>query len=109
VTAVDICTCTRHPDGTRTWTDECPDHGRDAIMACLLPIGTRIRSVRHPELTGYIKDLEWTDRHARLISPIPYLIGWDNGGRAADAIGWLFVYAAPDSVEPIPEKRGDQL
>lgn len=102
VPATPTCTCTKNDDGSTTWVDDCPEHGRDAIKAQLLPVGTRIRSVKHPELTGYIKDLEWTDPRKGLISPIPYLIGWDDSSRACDVLGWLFVYSGPDSVERIP-------
>lgn len=96
------CTCTKNDDESTTWVDDCPEHGRDAIEAKLLPPGTRIRHVRHPELTGHIRAWEWTDRSKGLISPIPYLIGWDNDGRACDVLGWFFVYSGPESVEPIP-------
>jgi hypothetical protein len=90
------CTCDKHEDG-RTWRRECPQHGEDATKRQLVPVGTRIRHRRHPELTGYIKGLEWT-RPGEL-SPVPYLIGWDDSGRACDLLGWFFVYSHPDSVE----------
>jgi hypothetical protein len=66
----------------------------------LLPIGTRIRSIQHPELTGYIKGHEYAD--SEHISPIPYLIGWDDPHLAHDIIGWFFVYADNETVEPQP-------
>lgn len=69
-------------------------------MAALLPSGTRIRSVRHPELTGYIKGYEFT--RSGMISPIPYCIGWDDSPRAAKELGMLFVYATVDSIEAVP-------
>jgi hypothetical protein len=94
------CSCEKH-EGGRTWVRSCPEHGEAAIKAKLLPVGTRIRHVRHPELTGRIKALEWT-RPGEL-SPIPYLIGWDDSGRASDALGWFFVYSGPESVERIEE------
>jgi hypothetical protein len=95
------CTCEKHDDGSRTWARVCPDHGEAAIKRRMVPVGTRIRSIQHPELTGKIKGLEWT-RPGEL-SPLPYLIGWDNSSRAADVLGMFFVYGSPDSVERPPE------
>lgn len=65
----------------------------------LLPVGTRIRHRNHG-LTGTIKAHEWNNIQNRIISPIPYLIGWDDSERAADLLGWFFVYASNESVEP---------
>lgn len=96
------CTCEKHDDGSRTWARSCPDHGEAAIKRRMVPVGTLVRSVQHPELTGKIKGLEWT-RPGEL-SPLPYLIGWDNSSRAADMLGMFFVYGSPDSVERLPEE-----
>jgi hypothetical protein len=95
-----ICICEQHGDG-RTWVRECHQHGIEAIKAKLVPVGTRIRHVRHHDLTGHIKALEYTSPGE--LSPIPYLIGWDNSSLAADRLGWFFVYSGPESVERIPE------
>ena len=65
----------------------------------LLPVGTRIRSKQFPMLTGYIKAHEYADRDH--ISPIPYLIGWDDSERAASTLGWFFVYASNHGIEPV--------
>ena len=65
----------------------------------LLPIGTRIRNRQYPQLTGYIKDHEYADGDH--ISPIPYLIGWDDSRKASELLGWFFVYAGNEGIEPI--------
>jgi hypothetical protein len=72
-------------------------------VIALLPVGTRIRSIQHPELTGYIKAHEYADREH--ISPIPYLIGWDDSQRAAETLGWFFVYASNGGVESVESDR----
>jgi len=69
--------------------------------AKLLPEGARIRSRKHPQLTGVIKHYEWRTDVAQL-SPIPYCVGWDDSALAHDILGWMFVYPHPDSIEPIP-------
>lgn len=94
------CSCEKHDDGSRTWARDCPNHGEVAIKRRMVSVGTRIRSIQHPDLTGVIKGLEWTG--AGQLSPLPYLIGWDDSSRAADVLGWFFVYGSPDSVEPLP-------
>ena len=76
------------------------DHGRTE-PAEVLPEGTRIRSKLVPELTGVIK--HWEYNRPGVLSPIPYCIGWDDSSRAHEALGFLFVYASDDSVEPVPE------
>lgn len=72
----------------------------DGSTADILPEGTRIRSKEYPELTGIIKHYEWNK--PGVLSPIPYCIGWDDSGAAHDALGWMFVYASDNSVEPDP-------
>ena len=70
------------------------------LLRRLLPEGARVRSIRHPELTGRIKHYEWNA--PGVLSPIPYCIGWDDSARACEVLGWLFVYAGPDGVERAP-------
>lgn len=69
------------------------------VVTKLLPVGARIRHVRHPELTGRIKAHEWAAPGK--LSPIPYLFEWDDSSRASDVLGWFFFYGGPDHVEPI--------
>lgn len=69
-------------------------------MRQLLPIGTPIRNVRHPELTGRIKNHEWRSHDE--ISAIPYLIDWDDSSAAHGKLGFLHVYATIEGVEPVP-------
>jgi hypothetical protein len=74
----------------------------------LLPEGTRIRSVEHPELTGVIKHYEWNrapgdkEYPAGRLSGIPYCIGWDDDQAAHEKLGMLFVYATVNGVEVEP-------
>jgi hypothetical protein len=93
------CPCQKHDDGSHTWESSCQEHGRDAIMARLLPVGTPVRSVRHPELTGRIKCHEWTAPGR--ISPIPYNVDWDNSDRAYETLGWFWIYQSLDSIEAV--------
>jgi hypothetical protein len=103
----EACRCKQRDDEDgRTWVRECPEHGEGAIKAALLPVGTEIRHVRHPELTGYIRALEWTDRDH--ISPIPYNIAWDNSTQAYDVLGFMFVYACVDDVESAATSTGQE-
>lgn len=66
----------------------------------LLNPGTPIRSKSHPELTGRIKCWEYRDRET--LSMIPYNVAWDDESRAHDLLGWLWIYASPESIEPLP-------
>lgn len=91
------CKCEQHADGSQTWVRACPEHGESAMLERLLPIGTPIRDVRHPELTGRISAHEWA-RPGEL-SAIPYSVEWDDDGRASDVLGWFYNYAGIDSVE----------
>lgn len=102
MTETATCTCHHYEDGSKSWRDHCPEHGREAIMTKLLPPGTRVRSVSHPELTGTIKGHEWTRPHE--ISPIPYCIGWDDSSAASKTLGMLFVYATIEGVEAIEDE-----
>ena len=76
------------------------EHGEQRWLE-VLPVGTRIRSKQHPELTGYVKAHEYHESGA--ISPIPYLIGWDDSEAASRTLGWLFVYASESGIEPLDE------
>ena len=60
--------------------------------------GTRVRHREHPELTGVIKHYEWNA--PGVLSAIPYCIGWDDSALACERLGFLFVYATDDGVEP---------
>jgi len=90
------CICEPGEDG-RTWVRDGEEHGERAIKARLLPVGTLVRRVRSPHLTGKIEGLEWTDRER--LSPIPYRIAWDDNRSAAETLGWLFLYACVEDVE----------
>ena len=71
----------------------------DDTAGTILPEGTRVRSIEHPELTGYIK--HWEYNAPGILSTIPYCIGWDDSARACAELGWFFVYASDRSVEPV--------
>lgn len=70
----------------------------DGTTGDILGEGTRVRSKRHPHLTGYIK--AWEYNRPGVLSPVPYLIRWDDSSEAARLLGWFFVYSADDGVEP---------
>lgn len=65
----------------------------------VLPERTRVRSREHPELTGVIK--HWEYNRPGVLSPVPYCIGWDDSAEACRVLGWFFVYASDDDVEPV--------
>lgn len=77
----------------------------DGAEGDILPVGTLIRSIQHPELTGRIKGWEYASRGT--LSPWPYLIAWDDSGAAADTLGWFFVYGSDASIEPRPGANHD--
>jgi hypothetical protein len=62
------------------------------------PERTRIRSTIDPTLTGVIK--HWEYNRPGVLSPVPYCIGWDDSARAAAVLGWFFVYASDNGIEP---------
>jgi hypothetical protein len=94
---VSYCSCEKHDDGSRTWERDCAEHGEEAMLEKMLAPGARIRSRRHPELTGRIKCWEW--REPGVISAIPYNIEWDDSARAHDLLGMFSIYGTPESVE----------
>lgn len=63
--------------------------------------GDRVRHRQHPDLTGTVKCYEWNE--PGILSGIPYNILWDDGARAADTLGWLFIYATDHSLDAIEE------
>ena len=72
-------------------------HG-DGTDAMLDP-GTRVRHVRHPELTGCISHIE--RRSDGQPSGIPYNVRWDNDGLACDLLGWFYIYGTDHGLEAI--------
>ena len=66
-------------------------------MIHVLPIGTRVRHKKHPELTGYIKQHEYHE--SGKISPIPYNVNWDNNALASRLLGWFFIYSTNEALE----------
>lgn len=63
----------------------------------LLPVGTRVQHKRHPELIGTIK--RWEYHESGKVSPIPYLVEWDNFGMAQNTLGALSFYQGPEAVQ----------
>lgn len=77
------------------------DDGNEERWLHVLPVGTRVRSKKHPELTGYVKRHEYHE--SGRISPIPYCIGWDDSAATYIKLGMGFVYATDGSIEAIDE------
>ena len=71
----------------------------------LLKPQDRVRHKRYPELTGRVKQYEWSDNpaHKGQLSPLPYCIDWDDSRWASELLGWFFVYASDASVERLEE------
>ena len=67
----------------------------------VLPVGTKIRHKKHPELIGMIYGHEY--HKCGKISPMPYCVHWDDNSKASDILGWFFVYPEPTEIEPIRE------
>lgn len=61
--------------------------------------GDRVRHKTHPELTGTVKCFEWNK--PGVLSAIPYNIAWDDSGRAREELGWFWIYASDETVEPL--------
>lgn len=70
-------------------------HG-DGTDAMLAP-GTRVRHVRHPDLTGVIDNIE--RKVDGTPSSIPYKVRWDNDSLACDRLGWFYIYATDHGIE----------
>ena len=71
----------------------------------ILPKGTRIRHIKHPELTGVIRSHEYHE--SGKISPIPYGVEWDNRYLARELLGSVLnIWQSEKSVEHAPHKRG---
>jgi hypothetical protein len=68
---------------------------------CELAPGQRVRSRRHPELTGRIKCLEWNA--PGILSAVPYNVAWDDPDRAYDLRGMFFIYATDGGIEAIDD------
>lgn len=65
----------------------------------ILPIGTRVRDVRHPEIVGRIRGYEWKSPGS--LSLIPYNVEWDDDRRAHETLGWMWIYATPGQIEEV--------
>lgn len=69
----------------------------DGNVLEIYPIGTRVRHKEYPELVGEIVGHEYHE--SGKISPLPYLVHWDNNTLAHDKLGIFFVYPSPKSIE----------
>jgi len=63
----------------------------------VLPVGTRVRHKRFPDLLGTIARHEFHESGA--ISPIPYYVCWDSEARARLLLDGMFWYADNDQVK----------
>ena len=74
----------------------------DGKVLELLPVGTRVRHKKHPELVGQIVAYEYCDDGTvtKKVSPLPYKVYWDNSDLAHDLIGWFAIYPCMSEIEP---------
>lgn len=63
----------------------------------VLPVGTRVRHIKDRRLTGKIMGHEFHE--GGQISPLPYLVYWDNSELARKVIGLINIYPPMDKVE----------
>ncbi len=56
----------------------------------VFPVGIRIQHRRHKDLTGIIHAHEYTV--CGKISPLPYLVHWDDNDKALIILGWFNMY-----------------
>ena len=68
----------------------------------VLPVGTRIRHKKYPELKGVIYGHEYHE--SGKISPLPYCVHWEDNSKASDILGWFFVYPDPENIEATGEQ-----
>jgi hypothetical protein len=66
----------------------------------LIPPGTRVRHIKHPELTGAIKC--WEYHQSGKVSVIPYKVYWDDPVWAATILGCMSIYQHEGSIEVVP-------
>jgi hypothetical protein len=65
--------------------------------------GVRVRHRDHPELVGRIDRFEYMGNDPGRGSALPFCVYWDDGGKAADVLGWFHIYPAAESLEPAAE------
>ena len=63
----------------------------------LLPVGTRVKHKKHPELVGKISKYEYHE--SGKVSPIPYSICWDDPEKAFSILGFMNYYQKADAIE----------
>lgn len=93
----EVAAIERHGDGSVTCLASDVIHS-DGTSALLTP-GTRVRHRRHHELVGVVHAIE--RKRDGSPSGIPYNVRWDNDGRAADLLGWFYIYATDHGIEAV--------
>jgi len=71
----------------------------DGSFIEVLPVGTKVRHKRHPELIGEIVHYEYHE--SGKLSPLPYCVHWIDGKRAHILLGWFSIYPARDELEEV--------
>lgn len=92
----ELCDC----GAVRSAAAPVPDFDTELLKyakTCHLAPGQRVRSRRHPELTGRVKCFEWNA--PGVLSAIPYNVEWDDNDRAFEALGMFWIYASDETIE----------
>jgi len=81
-------------------------HTASGLAIDVLPVGTRIRHKRFPDLLRTIARHEFHE--SGVISPIPYYIRWEDEARARLLLEGFFWYASNEQVEMITDLVEDE-
>jgi len=65
----------------------------------ILPVGTRVYFKGHPKLTGTI--VAWEYHESGKVSPLPYLVHWDDYALSRKYLGWFDIYPMKSEILPV--------
>ena len=66
----------------------------------VLPIGTRIKHKKHPELIGTIRTHEYCKGK---YSALPYTVEWDNSDLSHELLGIFPIWPNWENIDPLNE------
>ena len=74
---------------------------REGDFLDLLPVGSKVTHMDHPELRGRIVRHEYASDGS--ISPLPYAVHWTDNQQAFELLGSItWLYPDPSKIIPVP-------
>ncbi len=70
----------------------------DGVEFEVLPVGSRVRHNKHPELTGTIYSHEYCEGK---YSALPYRVDWDDSDKSRKLLGFLPIWPCLENLEKV--------